>query len=204
MQPLLIQKLRKVVEKLPSDHFTLIETQNLIGKEGLIYFVLLLSLIFIIPISIPGMGAVCGMVILSIGISLFFDHPLWLPKSIRNKLISTKALSTALEYSLVWLNYLVRISHPYRLSWLTTKRILYKIHNFALILGAVLLILPLGFIPLSNTLPGFALFCLAVGLLQCDGVFILLGYLINIITIIYFAMFIVIGKKMLYEAIQYF
>ncbi|CAB1274612.1 exopolysaccharide biosynthesis protein [Candidatus Nitrosacidococcus tergens] len=200
----LIQKLKKIIEKLPSEHVTLIEVRDLIGQEGLIPFVLLLSLIFIIPISIPGMGAICGLVILSIGVSLFFDYPLWLPKSVRNKLISTKALSVVLEHSFIWLNYLVRINHPYRLNWLVAKKFLYKIHSLALILGAILLILPFGFIPLSNTLPGLALFFLAAGLLQYDGIFILLGYLIDIITIIYFTVFIVIGKKMFYEAIQYF
>ena len=58
---------------------------------------------------------------------------------------------------------------------------------FGLLLGAVLLIFPLGLVPFSNTLPAWAMLLLAAGLVQRDGVLILLGYLFLLGTIVYFA-----------------
>ena len=52
--------------------------------------------------------------------------------------------------------------------------------------GSVLLIFPLGLVPFSNTLPAWAILLLAAGLLQRDGLLILLGYLFLLATVIYF------------------
>jgi len=52
--------------------------------------------------------------------------------------------------------------------------------------ASALLILPLPILPFSNTLPGWAVLVLAAGILQRDGLLILLGYILNIATIIYF------------------
>jgi hypothetical protein len=51
----------------------------------------------------------------------------------------------------------------------------------------VLLIFPLGLVPFSNTLPAWGILLLAAGLLQRDGLLILLGYLFLLGTIVYFA-----------------
>jgi len=61
-----------------------------------------------------------------------------------------------------------------------------RANGLALVFGGVLLIFPLGLIPFSNTLPAFAILSLAVGALQRDGLFVLLGYLLLFATIIYF------------------
>jgi hypothetical protein len=60
------------------------------------------------------------------------------------------------------------------------------LHGMALILAGVLLIAPLGLIPFSNTVPGFAILFLSLGMLQRDGAFIVAGYVMNLATIAYF------------------
>jgi hypothetical protein len=77
------------------------------------------------------------------------------------------------------------------------------LNNCALILGSVLLMAPFGLIPFSNTLPALAILCLAIGLLQRDGLCVLFGHLTNLSTIIYFAVLIAGGTAVIYEAIQY-
>lgn len=64
------------------------------------------------------------------------------------------------------------------------------VNNAALVLGALLLMAPFGFIPFSNTVPGVALMCLAIGLLQRDGLMVLLGHVANVLSIVYFAVLI--------------
>ena len=55
-----------------------------------------------------------------------------------------------------------------------------------LVLSAILLMFPLGLIPFSNTLPALAILFLAIGMLQRDGIFIALGYLMIVATVVYF------------------
>jgi len=50
--------------------------------------------------------------------------------------------------------------------------------------------MPFGLIPFSNTFPAVAILFLAIGLLQRDGVCILLGHISNVVTIIYFGVLI--------------
>ena len=64
------------------------------------------------------------------------------------------------------------------------------VNDCALILGAALLMAPFGFIPFSNTFPAIALLFLAIGSLQRDGLFILIGHVSNLVTIAYFALLI--------------
>ena len=50
--------------------------------------------------------------------------------------------------------------------------------------------MPFGLIPFSNTFPALALLFFAIGLLQRDGVCVLLGHASNVATILYFAVLI--------------
>jgi hypothetical protein len=77
-------------------------------------------------------------------------------------------------------------------------------NNAALILGAVLLMMPFGLIPFSNTFPAVAILFLAIGLLQRDGVCILLGHISNVVTIIYFGVLIGGGGLAVRELVNRF
>jgi len=62
--------------------------------------------------------------------------------------------------------------------------------GLGLILGAILLMAPFGLVPFSNTLPGLAVLLLALGILENDGLCVLLGHMVNLLTIVYFAILI--------------
>ena len=81
------------------------------------------------------------------------------------------------------------------------KRPVERMNNASLILGAVLLMMPFGLIPFSNTFPAVALLFFAIGLLQRDGVCVLLGYVSNAATIVYFAVLIGGGGLALREMV---
>jgi hypothetical protein len=57
---------------------------------------------------------------------------------------------------------------------------------------------------LSNTLPAIALLFLAIGTLQRDGVSILLGHVMNVVTMAYFALLIGGGGVVIQQALRYF
>lgn len=180
------ERVRDVGLRLPPEGVTLADILELVGPDSLLLLCIFLTLIFMVPVSIPGVSTVFGAAILLIGISRLFNRSLWLPGRVQRRVVSTEKLRAALERALKWLRRLERISRPHRLPWLTVGGPVATFNNLSLILGAVLLMAPFGLIPFSNTLPALAVLLLALGLMQRDGICILLGHLANVGTILYF------------------
>lgn len=118
--------------------------------------------------------------------------------------MASDKLRDVLARALIWLGRLEKISKPQRMRWLTADGPIGMLNNCMLILAAILLMAPFGLIPFSNTLPALAILCLALGLLQKDGACVLLGYVANIATIVYFTVLLAGGGMAIKEAIRYF
>ncbi|MEI7947877.1 MAG: exopolysaccharide biosynthesis protein [bacterium] len=196
------QKLKVFIENLPPNQVTLMEIRDLIGQDGLLILTAFLTLVFMVPVSIPGVSTVFGFAILLVGISRLFDRNLWLPQRLASRKLSSEGIRSALMKGSKWLDRLDRVSRPHRMKWLVDGWMITTVNNGALILGAVLLMAPFGLIPFSNTLPGLALLFLAIGLLQRDGLCMLLGHLLNFFTMIYFAVLILGGGVAIKEVFQ--
>ena len=184
------EKLEAAIEALPAGAVTLGEVRDLVGSEGLMLLTAFLTIVFLVPVSVPGVSTVFGAGILLIGVSRLFRLELWLPRRIERRLVTTERLRSALRRGLVWFRRLERISRPQRLSWAASEGAVRVVNDCAIILGAALLMAPFGLIPFSNTFPAIALLFLAIGSLQRDGLFMLLGHLANLVTIAYFALLI--------------
>ena len=196
------EQIRLVIEQLPASTVSLGEILELVGREGMLLLVAFLTLVFMMPVSIPGVSTIFGAAILLIGISRIFDRTLWLPKRFKERALPADKLRNALEKGLVWIPRLEKISRPHRMAWLAQGRMMNIINDGGLILGAVLLMAPFGFIPFSNTVPGIALLFLAVGLIQRDGAAVLLGHLANVASIVYFSVLIGGGGMMIQNMLQ--
>ena len=184
------EQLAAIIDHLPEDKLTLGELLDVFGDEGLLLLTILLTLVFLIPVSIPGVSTVFGAAILLVGISRLIGRPLWLPKKLKDKALPADKLRPGLTRGMVWVQRLEKISRPYRLRVFVEGRAQDLFNNLAFILAALLLMAPFGFVPFSNTLPGLALLFYAVGLIQRDGGAMLLGHLANILTIVYFGILI--------------
>jgi hypothetical protein len=197
-------QLAAIIEQLPGDRLTLGELLQVFGDEGLLLLTILLTLVFLIPVSIPGVSTVFGAAILLVGISRLLRRPLWLPARLRERALPAAKLRPALTGGLHWVRRLERISTPYRLRGLVDGRAQDVFNNLAFILAALLLMAPFGFIPFSNTLPGLALLFYAIGMIQRDGTAILLGHLANIGTIVYFGILIGGGGMAAHGLLRHF
>ena len=197
-------QLAAIIAALPEDELTLGELLQVFGDEGLLLLTILLTLIFLIPVSIPGVSTVFGAAILLVGISRVFGRPLWLPAKLRGRPLPAARLRPALSGGLHWVRRLERISKPYRLRGLVDGRLQALFNNLAFIFAALLLMVPFGFVPFSNTLPGLALLLYAIGMTQRDGSAILLGHLANIGTIIYFGILIGGGGMAAHGLLKHF
>lgn len=200
---MLTERLNKIIQTMPPAGVTLGHLVHLAGQDGLMLLVALLSLIFLIPVSIPGVSTVFGSAILLIAISRLLKRELWVPRRFRQRVIETDKLLPVFKKAFVWLHRLEKISEPRRLHWLAADGAVGTINNCALILGAILLMAPFGMIPFSNTAPGLALLCFAIGLVQKDGVCIVLGHIANVVTIMYFALLIGGGSMAIGQALHH-
>lgn len=198
----LTARMRATIDRLPPGGVTLLEIRDLIGREGMMLLSAFLTIIFLVPVSIPGVSTVFGGGILLLSIARLFRRPVWLPHRIGRRTVSTAKLRAGMERGLKWFHRLERVSRPHRMPWLMRGRFVGAINDFALILGAVLLMAPFGLIPFSNTIPAVALLFLAIGILQRDGVCILLGHLSNLASILYFGVLIGGGAVALRAAWQ--
>jgi len=175
---------------MPRTGITLSELIHRVGNDGLLILVALLTLVFLIPVSIPGVSTVFGAAILLISVSRLFRRNLWIPSKLEHRVIGTRKLRPLLRKALSWLKKIETVSRPNRMGWLAADGAVGTLNSLALILGAVLLMMPFGLIPFSNTFPAVAILFLAIGLLQKDGVSVLLGHVSNVVTIIYFGVLI--------------
>ena len=187
------EKLKAITDSLPPGGVTLSEILDLVGQDGLLILTAFLTIIFMVPVSIPGVSTVFGAAILLIGLSRLFGRKLWLPKRIAERVLPSEKLLGGLNKGRVWVHRLERVSRAHRMPWLASPGLMDTINNLAVVAAAVLLMAPFGLIPFSNTLPALALLFFAIGLLQRDGLFIILGHVTNVLTVIYFAVLIVGG-----------
>lgn len=198
----LAEKVTSIIDGLPPQGVTLVVIRDLIGREGMLLVTAFLTIIFLVPVSIPGVSTVFGAAILLLSISRIVHRPLWLPEKLKHRVVSTDKLRSGMQRGLKWFRRLERVSVPRRLRSLTGAGVMGFINNLGLILGAALLMAPFGLIPFSNTLPAVALLFFAIGLLQRDGVCILLGHLMNVASIVYFAVLLTGGAVVIKELWQ--
>jgi len=191
-------KLQMVINNLTTETVTLAEVLDLMGREGQLLFCVFLTIPFMVPVSIPGLSTVFGLVILLIAFGLMMHRRPWLPGRLMHRRFPAHKLRMALEKGLVWVQRLEKISRP-RLPGLTRGDKMQWVNGLMILVGGVLLMMPFGFVPFSNTLPGLAVLLLAIGMLQHDGWCVVLGYLTNLLTTVYFAFLLLGGTVLLHK-----
>ena len=195
-------RLASAIRSLPPHGITLREIRDLIGSDGLMVLTAFLTVVFLVPVSIPGVSTVFGAGILLIGLSRLFRRDLWLPHRIGHRVVPTITLRSALERGVKTFRRLERFSRPQRVPWATSPGIARVLNDVAIVVGALLLMAPFGFVPFSNTLPAVALLLLAIGCLQRDGVCVVMGHVAIVATIGYFVLLIGGGAAVLAAAAE--
>jgi hypothetical protein len=193
--------LRRLIVSIEGDHITLRQLLTLIGEQGILLLCVVLTLPFLIPVSIPGVSTLFGIVIILLGISLVLNRLPWIPARLMDRPISNAHLVPTLEKGVDLFHRIERWMRP-RLTRFTQGAMINRLNGSALSAGGVLLLFPLSFIPFSNTLPALAILLLALGMLQRDGYFIIGGYVALALTILYFgglALLVLLGGQSLFQ-----
>ncbi|MCE3046374.1 exopolysaccharide biosynthesis protein [Legionella sp. 16cNR16C] len=127
-----------------------------------------------LPISIiPGFSFVFGLPIVFIALHLIIGRKsLWLPARLARQTVDIDTLEKVLSRTRPYLLYIERLLKP-RLLFCFSG-IAEHIHGLCLLLLSLLLLLP---IPLSNFVFAALIICFGLGLIEKDGLLILLAYL---------------------------
>lgn len=186
--PTLLSQLKALASLFSQDEITLGEVFTRLGTSASGWIVLLLALPFCAPVTIPGLSTPFGLVIAVIATRSALGLSPWLPKRLLSLKLPPRFFKTVTEGAGRFVRWIEKRLHP-RWSWLTGTDARLRFHYWSLCVSALLLALPLGGIPLTNTLPGLAVFVGMIGIMERDGLAILLSYLILLATIIYFVCF---------------
>lgn len=178
------QILSQLVTSLPEGSITIRQLLSLIGEQGMLLFAMILTIPFLTPIPLPGVSTVFGAIIMLISLGVIFNRVPWLPGALMNRTIASERLAPVLRSGSNLFTRIERIIRP-RLLPLTGSALINRFNGIVLFLAGFILILPLPVLPFSNTLPGWSVLLLAAGIIQRDGLLILLSYVMTIFSIIY-------------------
>lgn len=180
----LSEELVDLKTRLADRPMTIREVLQTLGGRSYMLLVILLTLPFITPILIPGLSTPFGLAISFIALRLVLGQRPWLPKKIQRKTIPPGFFVRVLTLSARVIKVFEKLLRP-RLAWLSHAPLLLRVHAFLMLLSALVLLLPLP-IPLSNMFPALSILLMAGGLLERDGLFILLSYVAGAIGAAYF------------------
>lgn len=182
--------LEDISSKIPDEGITIMDFLDMMGHRGGLIICLILATPFLIPVSIPGSSIPFGLGIMFIGISRIFNRYL-IPKPIMNYKLPKNTLIKILNGTMRVLNRLEKYIKP-RFLILSKGPTMNRFNLILVVFSSFLLMLPLP-VPLTDSLPGYSIFFLVLGILECDGYFILAGYLLVSITTIYFSLIFIFG-----------
>jgi hypothetical protein len=153
---------------------------------GTIAGILIIPMLIPLPIPVAGFSTLFGSGIMLVGcqLALGYEKP-YLPKRIARLELSPAASQNILKQIDRLLRPLERMSR-HRLAKFSNSWWGCRISGACLAWAALLMSLPLP-IPLTNLIPAYTILFLAIGLLEFDGLFILIGYGMTIATTIFFA-----------------
>jgi len=190
------EHLLAIQSKLNHQNWTIGELFSSLKKKGYPFLVVLLALPFCQPIQIPGFSTPFGIFLIIIGLRMAFGRRIWWPKWILKKEISSNLLKKVINKSLGFIRFLKRFTYP-RLTWICLNPQWYYLHGCFIALMGFYLALPLP-IPFSNFLAAWSLFFIGLGLMDEDGLFVILGYVIGILGIITLVVLIIWFRQWLY------
>jgi hypothetical protein len=177
--------LASVACAIPPEGMTLRELLVRMGDRGLLMLCMMATIPFLLPVSIPGSSTPFGLIVAFIAIGLVADRPPWLPRRLLDHRVAPERLHAMLDRGTRFFARLERLAHP-RVLALTHGKTVGRWNGILLFASAVALMAPLP-LPLTNTIPAWAILFLAAGSLERDGFFVLAGYVCVVLEGVYFS-----------------
>lgn len=167
----------------------------LIRLEGRVYTLLLvlLSLPFCQPVALPGVSTPFGVIIALLGLRFALRQKPWLPRKALDWRVPTHVIPVILKACGKLLRALEKLLHP-RLSGIFEYPLTQFFVGMTICASGALLLLPLP-IPFSNLLPALTVVLLAASTSERDGVMLMAGGVVFLLTLVFFALIFLGGAE---------
>ena len=195
-RPETLEEMILTLQKMAAhDSISIGDVLRVLSGKGRFLILILLSLPFCQPIQIPGLSTFFGLGIAFMGLRMAFGKRVWIPKGILAKEIAPGFLQKMTTKALGLTRRMKRWIHP-RYDWICHYPLMRLVNGLIISVLGIFLALPLP-IPLSNLLAAWSICLIALGLLEDDGVFVLIGYGISLLTCVFFVIMILTINRVL-------
>ncbi len=185
--------LREVSAALPADRVRIGELLERVGEQGMLLFCMIATVPFLLPVSIPGTSLPFGLIILLVGAGVALNRVPYLPRWLLERGLPSERVARVFTSGAGLFERIERLVRP-RLAALTQTLGVNRLNGCALGLAGLLLMAPLP-IPLSNTVPAWAALLLALGIVERDGLALIGGYALLLLTALFFALLAYLGLE---------
>ncbi len=200
----------KLAQILEADEAAPLTINALIERtegRGLYLVIILLSLPFIVPVSIPGVSTLLGLIIAVLSIRLALGLPPRLPKFMGERPLPPGMKRRLAGGGVKFLRMVEKMVRPRRTYWMT-RRGARTGNSLLMALMACLLALPFPPLPpLTNSMPCYALILLAAAMMEDDGVLIWIAYAVALGAVAYLGFIVAALEKVVvktYETLKQF
>jgi len=168
------ERLSQLAEDVEGETATMAWILGQLHERAFGLFLLVLALPCCIPF-LYGVPQVVALPLMFISVQMLIGRDVpWLPQKLGARSVSKSGLEDLARRAGPWLRRIEAVSRP-RLVTLTRPP-LDQVVGLALVLFSASILVPL---PGTNTVPGFAVVIVAMGLLQRDGILVVLGSLLG-------------------------
>lgn len=143
-----------------------------LGSQTHGFLIILLSLPFLMPIPIPGLSVIFGLLISLIATAWMFAVEPWIPNGLRTTPLPEALIRKAPLIGrkiFTRLEYLIRPRLVFMVEWIFFRLLI----SLAIIIAALFLALPLP--PGTNFPPAILIFILAFSIIERDGLLAVIG-----------------------------
>jgi hypothetical protein len=181
---------------------TLAELMQALKGRGSAMLLIFLALPFCF-VAVPGLSMPFGIAICLIGGCLAIGREPWLPRFILQRRLSTARSAQLLTGAIKVARQLEKFVRP-RLAFLHAGPGMLRLIGLGIVIASLGLMLPLP-VPFSNSIPAWAVVLLAIGMMEKDGLCVLLGHLTAMGTWVFIGLtsaFAVGGFQRLLDSLQ--
>jgi hypothetical protein len=165
-----------------------------VGSQGQALLGLLFSLPFIIVFALPGISTIFGLMIFFSGIRLSIGKGVWIPKRFRTFHIGGPRFYKIFRWVCKFITWIEKFTRP-RMPWLFSWRLSGFLQGIMLAIDGLCIALPLP--PGTSIPPAIAAATLSLGILEKDGLWVLLGIFFFFVNLGFFVTLFLIGKQIL-------
>lgn len=167
-------RLDQLAENAESDSVSLDWILGQLHERAFGLFLLVLALPCCIPF-LYGIPQIVALPLMFVSAQILMGRQTpWLPERLANRSVSVEGLQNLAQRAGPWLRRIEAFSRPRQAQ--LTRAPLDRIVGLALVLFSASILVPL---PGTNTVPGFAVVLVSMGLLQRDGILVLIGMVLG-------------------------